>query len=77
MRTPRLLAALVALALATPVAGCGSDPASPPPAATATVETTTFAPALGIDLNAAGLDADAHRPPLPVAEHTPPGRRPR
>lgn len=55
MRLTRLLAPLFALALAAPLAGCGggSDATAPTPT-TATVETTTFAPSFGIDLNAAG-----------------------
>ena len=58
MRLARLLAPLVAplvaLTLALPLAGClgGNDFVEPPPLAT--VETTTFAPSLGIDVNAAG-----------------------
>ena len=50
----RLLAPLLALVLAFPLAGCGSDSDVTGPTATATVESTTFAPSLGIDLNAAG-----------------------
>ncbi len=50
MRLARLLAPLFALALAAPLAGC-DGPTAPVPA---TVETTTFAPSLGVDLNAAG-----------------------
>ena len=53
MRPLRLLAALLAFSL--PLAGCGvgSDATGPAPTP-ATVETTTFAPSLGIDLTAAG-----------------------
>ncbi len=53
MRLARLLTPLLALALAAPLAGCGGDdePTAPVPA---TVETTTFGPSLGIDLNAGG-----------------------
>ncbi len=53
MRLARLLTPLLALALAAPLAGCGGgdEPTAPVPA---TVETTTFAPSLGVDLNAAG-----------------------
>lgn len=55
MRLARLLAPIFAFTLVLPSAGClGSTTATEPPAATATVETTTFAPSLGIDLNAAG-----------------------
>ncbi len=61
MRSSRLLAPLFALALtpvlALPLAGCGSgaDATAPSPSPTATtIETTTFAPSLGIDLSAAG-----------------------
>lgn len=55
MRLARLLTPLVALTLALPAAGClGDTTITDPPAATATVETTTFAPSLGIDLNATG-----------------------
>ena len=54
MRLTRLLAPLLALVLAFPLAGCGSDSDVTEPTATATVESTTFAPSLGIDLNAAG-----------------------
>ncbi len=57
MRPTRLLTPLLALALATPLAlplaACGgSDTTAPTP--TATIETTTFAPSLGIDLTAPG-----------------------
>lgn len=57
MRLPRFLAPLFTLALAAPVvgplAGCSSttDATAPAPA---TVETTTFAPSLGVDLQAPG-----------------------
>lgn len=49
----------LALPLAAPLAGCGggSDttaPTTPAPTTPATVETTTFASSLGIDLSAAG-----------------------
>ena len=55
MRPARLLAPLFALALTLPPAGCGGGRDATAPSTTlATVETTTFAPALGIDLNAAG-----------------------
>lgn len=55
MRLARLLAPVFALTLALPSAGClGSTTITDPPAVTTTVETTTFAPSLGIDLNAAG-----------------------
>lgn len=56
MRSPRLLTPLLALAL--PLAGCGggSDVTAPP---LATVETTTFAPSLGIDLGAPGWTRSA------------------
>ena len=53
MRLTRLLTPLFALALAVPLAGCDDEAESTAPAA-ATIETTTFAPSLGIDLGAAG-----------------------
>lgn len=54
MRRTRLRTLFLALALAVPFTGCGGgDDATAPPAA-ATVETTTFAPSLGVDLSAAG-----------------------
>lgn len=53
MRLTRLITPLLALVLASPLAACGDDPTTPP-AATATVETTTFGSSLGIDLAAAG-----------------------
>jgi FKBP-type peptidyl-prolyl cis-trans isomerase FkpA len=52
MRSVRLLASTLALALALPLAACGGDSSGPSTAAT--VETTTFAPSLGIDLAAPG-----------------------
>ena len=58
MRSSRLLTTWFALALAAaavlPLAGCGGSDVTAPTQIAATVETTTFAPALGIDLNAAG-----------------------
>jgi peptidylprolyl isomerase len=53
MRLTRLLTPLLAVAVALPVSGCGNDSDTTAPVAR-TVETTTFAPSLGIDLNAAG-----------------------
>jgi len=50
-----LLAPLFALALALPLAACGDDgEPTPPPSTATTIEATTFAPSLGIDLSAAG-----------------------
>lgn len=50
MRLVRSLAPLLAATLLLPLAGCGGDdPAGPSPSAV-TVEGTTFAPSLGIDL---------------------------
>lgn len=59
MRFRRLLSPALALAFALPLtlplAGClGNSTITEPPPATATVEGTTFAPSLGIDLTAAG-----------------------
>jgi FKBP-type peptidyl-prolyl cis-trans isomerase len=57
MRSTRVLALLLLLPLAAPLAACGSERAvtEPAPTTTATtVEATTFAPSLGIDLSAAG-----------------------
>jgi peptidylprolyl isomerase len=56
MRLSRLLAPLCALALCAPLAGCGDDDetTAPPTTSTGVVETTTFAPALGVDVKAAG-----------------------
>ncbi len=53
MRSSRLLAPLLALVLAVPVVGCDDGATAPAPTAT-TIEATTFAPSLGIDLTAAG-----------------------
>ena len=50
MRLVRSLAPLLALALVLPLAGCGGDDPAGPSTTPATVETTTFAPSLGIDL---------------------------
>ena len=52
MRLTRLLAPLFALALLVPLAGCGDDDPAAPSAVT--VESATFAPSLGIDLDAPG-----------------------
>lgn len=53
MRLTRLLAPLLALAL--PLAACiDNEPVSPATNTAATVETTTFAASLGVDLSAAG-----------------------
>ena len=49
MRLTRLLVPLFALLV--PLAGCGKDSTAPP---APTIETTTFAPSLGIDLDDAG-----------------------
>jgi FKBP-type peptidyl-prolyl cis-trans isomerase FkpA len=57
MHLTRLLAPIAALALASSLVACngGSDVSLPLPATSATtVEATTFAPSLGIDLTAAG-----------------------
>lgn len=56
MRPIRLLTLGVALTLTFPLAACGSSRSdvTAPPATAATVETTTFAPSLGIDLSAPG-----------------------
>jgi peptidylprolyl isomerase len=54
MRAFRLLTPFLALTLALPVVACGDDDDPVGPGTAATVETTTFAPALGVDLNAAG-----------------------
>lgn len=53
-RVPLLVACTLALSFAIPLAGCGSRADVTAPAAATTVETTTFAPSLGIDLGAAG-----------------------
>lgn len=53
MRLSRLLTPLLALVL--PLAGCGDDDETTAPSSgDTTVATTTFAPALGIDVSAAG-----------------------
>jgi FKBP-type peptidyl-prolyl cis-trans isomerase len=57
MRRTRLRTLLLALTLALPFTGCGGGDVTAPPAAT--VETTTFAPSLGIDLSAAGWTKNA------------------
>jgi peptidylprolyl isomerase len=58
MRRTRLRTLLLALTLALPFTGCGGGDATAPRAA-ATVEATTFAPSLGIDLSAAGWTKNA------------------
>ena len=57
MRLIRLLTPLLALPLVLPLAGCGIDTSTTAPPEfkdSGVVETTTFAPGLGIDINAAG-----------------------
>jgi peptidylprolyl isomerase len=56
MRLARLLTPALALVLALPLAGCGDDDgdAVTAPTGPATVANTTYAPALGVDLTAAG-----------------------
>jgi FKBP-type peptidyl-prolyl cis-trans isomerase len=56
MRLTRLLAPLLATAVAFPLAGCGKDPAAP---TLATVESTAFAPTLGVDVSATGWTRSA------------------
>ena len=52
MRLVRLLTPLLALAL--PLAGCGDDDATTAPTTFTSIEATTFAPSLGVDVSAAG-----------------------
>ena len=51
-----LLTPLLAVALALPLAGCGGDDdeTTAPSSSTGIVETTTFAPSLGVDVSASG-----------------------
>ncbi len=52
MRPSRLLVPLLALAM--PLAACDDDETTAPPTTGATIETTTFAPSLGVNVSAAG-----------------------
>ena len=56
MRRTRFLAPLSALALCATIAACGGDDdeTTAPATSTGVIETTTFAPALGVDVKAAG-----------------------